>query len=58
MAWLLLKRTCMKMRTAVVKKPVSRHASRTAGTESLNLPRLFLFLELFVDRDIPQRSTK
>jgi hypothetical protein len=47
----------MKMRTS--KKPAGREVSRRASrTEAMNLPRVFLFLELFVDREIPQRSTK
>ena len=45
----------MKMRNT--KKHVVRTVSRNAA-QGLNLPRLFLFLELFVDRDIPNRSTK
>ena len=44
-------------------KTTSRIARRTVRKEqsavvNCSLPRLFLFLELFVDRDIPQRSLK
>ncbi len=49
----------MKMHTSIGKKPVSRDAARrTSRIEALNLPRVFLFLELFVDKDIPYRSNK
>jgi len=45
----------MKMRnTSNGKKP----AARGSRTQALNIPRLFLFLELFVDKEIGQRSTK
>jgi hypothetical protein len=46
----------MKMRNSSIgKKPGARRALRA---EVLNLPRVFLFLELFVDKDISSRSTK
>ena len=49
----------MKMRNSNEKKAVSREVSRRASrSEVLNLPRMFLFLELFVDKDISHRSTK
>jgi hypothetical protein len=49
----------MKMRNSIGKKAVTRDASRrTSRNDSVNMPRMFLFLELFVDKDIPQRSTK
>jgi hypothetical protein len=49
----------MKMRNSIGKKPAARVVSRRAsGSEMMNLPRVFLFLELFVDKDISQRSTK
>jgi hypothetical protein len=40
--------------------PVARRTARKdhAALANCSLPRLFLFLELFVDRDIPQRSLK
>ncbi len=44
----------MKMRTTNGKKPAGREVSRqTSRSEVMNLPRVFLFLELFVDKDIP-----
>ena len=59
MAQALLKWVRMKMRNSIGKKPVARVVSRRAsGSEVMNLPRVFLFLELFVDKDISQRSTK
>jgi hypothetical protein len=48
----------MKMRNSIVKKPAARVASRRASRIEVNLPRMFLFLEVFVDKEIPQRSTK
>jgi len=49
----------MKMRNSIGKKRAGREAARrVSGTEALSLPRLFLFLELFVDKEIPERSTK
>jgi hypothetical protein len=49
----------MKMQNSVGKPRPARNASRrAAGNEVMNLPRLFLFLELFVEKDIPERSTK
>jgi hypothetical protein len=44
----------MKMRNTNGKKP----ARRTSRSGVVNMPRMFLFLELFVDKEIPQRSTK
>ncbi|MGA3170021.1 MAG: hypothetical protein ABSE62_03325 [Chthoniobacteraceae bacterium] len=46
----------MKMRNSSNGKKLG--ARRAPRTEVLNLPRLFLFLELFVDKDISSRSTK
>ena len=49
----------MKMRTSLGKKRVARNAARQSlHSDGISLPRVFLFLELFVDKDIPQRSTK
>ena len=49
----------MKMRNSVAKKSAARDTSRrTSRSEVVNLPRMFLFLELFVEKDIPNRSTK
>jgi hypothetical protein len=49
----------MKMQTSADKRRVQRSASRrAAGSETMNLPRMFLFLELFVEKDIPGRSNK
>jgi hypothetical protein len=49
----------MKMRNSNAKKAAPRDLSRrTFRNGEVNLPRLFLFLELFVDKDIPHRSTK
>jgi hypothetical protein len=49
----------MKMRNSIGKKPAGREVSRRAsGSEAVNLPRMFLFLELFVEKEIPERSTK
>ena len=47
----------MKMRTPAGKKAV-RPARRAARAEVMSLPRVFLFLELFVEKEIPERSTK
>jgi len=49
----------MKMQTTAGKKPATRTASRRASrSDTIDLPRMFLFLELFVDKDIHQRSGK
>jgi hypothetical protein len=49
----------MKMRDHTAKKRATRHVARHATrSDGANLPRMYLFLELFVDKDIPQRSTK
>jgi hypothetical protein len=49
----------MKMRNSVGKKGTGREAARhVSSCEGMSLPRLFLFLELFVAKDIPERSTK
>jgi hypothetical protein len=49
----------MKIRNSSGKKTAPREASRrTSRCETINLPRMFLFLELFVDKDIPHRSMK
>jgi hypothetical protein len=49
----------MKMRNSIGKKSAGRVTARRApGAEAISLPRMFLFLELFVDKDIPGRSTK
>ena len=47
----------MKMRNPTIKK-AARPARRAAPAEMMNLPRVFLFLELFVEKDIAERSTK
>ena len=51
---------CMKMRNSSIgKKPAGRQAARrSSGIDTMNLPRLFLFLELFVEKELPERSTK
>jgi hypothetical protein len=47
------------MRHTNGKKRMARHEPRRASrSEPMNLPRTFLFMELFVDKDIPHRSTK
>jgi hypothetical protein len=44
----------MKMRTSPGKRRTQRGASqKVAGLETMNLPRLFLFLEVFVEKDMP-----
>ncbi len=49
----------MKMRNSIGKKRAGREASRrSSDITGMNLPRLFLFLELFVEKEIPERSTK
>ena len=49
----------MKMHHSSEKKPAGRTVPRRAArSENMNIPRVFLFLELFVDKDIPERSTK
>lgn len=60
MARAVLKCFCiMKMQNSTDKRRAQRSVSRrAAANEALNLPRLFLFLELFVEKDIPYRSTK
>ena len=59
MAWTVLNCLCMKMQTTAGKKPATRTASRRASrSDTIDLPRMFLFLELFVDKDIQQRSGK
>jgi hypothetical protein len=48
----------MKMQTSAGKRRTQRSAAqKAAGLETMNLPRLFLFLEVFVEKDIPL-STK
>jgi hypothetical protein len=47
----------MKMRNSSGKK-TARAAKRTARAEAINLPRMFLFLELFVEKDLAERSSK
>ncbi len=57
MARPLLKCRSMKMQTTSVKRRTLRNATqKTAGAETMNLPRLFLFLEVFVEKDIPLSS--
>ena len=51
----LLKVLCMKKRATIEKKTRSLPHSVSAG--QLSIPRLFLFLELFVG-EIPDLSTK
>jgi hypothetical protein len=49
----------MKMRNSIGKRRAGREASRRASQlDVLSLPRLFLFLELFVEKEIPERSAK
>jgi hypothetical protein len=49
----------MKMRSSITKKRGGRVASRrSSGNEIISLPRMYLFLEVFVDKEIPERSTK
>jgi hypothetical protein len=49
----------MKMRNSHGKKPAAREDVRRASrAEAINLPRLFLFLEVFVEKDLPGRSAK
>jgi len=57
MARAVLKGLCMKMRNSTAKKSGARQVSaRPSRGELINLPRVYLFLELFVD--IPGRSSK
>ncbi|HEX4085276.1 MAG TPA: hypothetical protein VHY22_10220 [Chthoniobacteraceae bacterium] len=55
MAWALLSFHAMKMRNPTAKKIGPRKAVRH---ENLNLPRVYLFLELFVEKEISGRSAK
>jgi hypothetical protein len=50
----------MKTRNSTgLKKRATRDVSRrTSPHDVINAPRLYLFLEVFVDKAIPQRSTK
>jgi hypothetical protein len=48
----------MKMRNSNGKKAAKDVSRRASRAESLNLPRIFLFLELFVDKDVQGQSTK
>jgi len=49
----------MKLRNTTGKKPAGRVANRKASSaDVVNLPRVFLFLELFVEKEVPGRSTK
>jgi hypothetical protein len=49
----------MKMQHSTAKKRAGREASRRASQyEVMNMPRLYLFLELFVEKEIPGRSGK
>jgi hypothetical protein len=49
----------MKTQTSIAKKRVVHRTSRPqSGRPGINLPRLFLFLEVFVEKEIPGRSTK
>jgi hypothetical protein len=44
----------MKMQTSAGKRRTNRSAAqKVAGIETMNLPRLFLFLEVFVEKGIP-----
>jgi hypothetical protein len=55
----VLKWIRMKMHSSNGKKAAVRDVTRRASRNvAMNLPRMFLFLELFVDKDIPERSTK
>ena len=54
MARVVLKSPCMKMQTSAGKRRTNRSAAqKVAGIETMNLPRLFLFLEVFVEKGIP-----
>lgn len=47
----------MKARTTPAKRaPRATHKNRRPA--ACNLPRLFLFLEVFVEKEIPHRSLK
>jgi hypothetical protein len=50
----------MKMRNSSGKKRASRDMAHRASSRhaAVNVPRLYLFMEVFVDKDIPDRSTK
>jgi hypothetical protein len=49
-------KTQIKSASHVARRSTARKDNSALATCSL--PRLFLFLELFVDREIPQRSLK
>jgi len=55
-AWPVLKYLAMKVRNSTCKKLLPRKAAR--HDQHINLPRIYLFLELFVEKEIPGRSTK
>jgi hypothetical protein len=49
----------MKMRNSPGKKPAAREMVRRASrADAINLPRLFLFLEVFVEKEVSERSAK
>jgi hypothetical protein len=49
----------MKMRNSIGKKSAAREDVRRASrADAINLPRLFLFLEVFVEKEISGRSAK
>jgi hypothetical protein len=54
MARAVLKACIMKMPNSQGKpRPRRGIARKTTGIDSMNLPRLFLFLEVFVEKDLP-----
>jgi hypothetical protein len=49
----------MKIRNSTGKKPGARESvHRASRVDALNLPRVFLFLEVFVEKEVAGRSTK
>jgi hypothetical protein len=49
----------MKTQNSIAKKRATRHFARhQSGHNEVDLPRLYLFLELFVDKAIPACSDK
>jgi hypothetical protein len=49
----------MKFRNSNDKKLAGKDAARRVSrADTLNLPRVFLFLEVFVEKEVSGRSTK
>jgi hypothetical protein len=48
----------MKIRNTTVKRRTGRAVSRHSTGAAMNLPRLFLFLEVFVEKEVPGRSAR